>query len=86
VSRPGKFRLLSCDELEKKGGELSKQERKLDRLMQKAKQTPAGEIASAIAYQNEYNTVQSDLHQLELTGAERNCMLKFRTVSERAIR
>lgn len=85
ASRPGKFRLHNCEQLDKKGTELLKRERELDGLMQKARQGPGGEVAIAIAYQNEYNIVQGDLREIELTGTERNCALKFRTVSERAV-
>ena len=86
ASRPGKFRLYSCDQLDKRGAELVKRERELNDLMQKARQGAGGEIAIAIAYQNEYNIVLGDLRELELTGTERNCVLKFRSVSERAVR
>ena len=86
ATRPGKFRLHNCEQLDKKGTELLRRERELDGLMQKARQGPGGEIASAIAYQNEYNIVLGDLREVELTGTERNCALKFRTVSERAVR
>lgn len=86
ASRPGKFRLYDCASLDKQGAELLKRERELDNLMQKARQSPGGEIAIAAAYQSEYNTVRGDIQAIETTGAERRCVLKFRTVSERAIR
>lgn len=86
VSRPGKFRLYSCDQLNKRGTDLLKREHELDDLMQKARQGQGGELAIAIAYQNEYNMVRGDLREIELTGTERNCPLTFRTVSESAVR
>jgi hypothetical protein len=86
TSRPGKFRLYDCALLDKRGGELLKRERELSDLMQRARQSAGGELAIAIAYQNEYNTVKGDLRQVELTGADRNCVLKYRTASERAVR
>jgi hypothetical protein len=87
ASRPGKFRQYDCALLDKRGGELLKRERELTDLMERARQGGAGgELAIAIAYQNEYNTVKGDLREIELTGADRNCVLKFRTVSERAVR
>lgn len=85
ASRPGKFQLYSCDELDKRGTELIKRERELGGLMQKARQSPGGELAVAIAYQNEYNIVLSDLREVEISGANRNCVLKYRTASERAL-
>jgi hypothetical protein len=85
ATRPGKFRLFSCDQLDKRGAEVLKRERELSSLMQKARQGPGGEVAIALAYQNEYNIALGDLREIELTAAERNCALKFRTVSERAV-
>jgi hypothetical protein len=86
ASRPGKFRLYNCDQLDKRGAEVLKRERELAVLMDKARQGAGGEIAIAIAYQNEYNIALGDLREIELTAAERNCALKFRSVSERAVR
>ncbi|MFZ5689644.1 MAG: hypothetical protein ACOY5F_00170 [Pseudomonadota bacterium] len=86
ASRPGKFRLYDCALLDKRGGELLKREQELADLMQKARQSAGGELAVAIAYQNEYNTVKGDLREIELTGADRKCALKYRTASDRAVR
>jgi hypothetical protein len=86
ASRPGKFRLYSCDQLDAQGVGLLKRERELNELMQKARQGAGGELAIAIAYQNEYNIALGDLREIELSAAERNCTLKFRSVSERAVR
>jgi hypothetical protein len=86
ATRPGKFRLYNCDQLDKRGAELSKRERELSSLIQRAAQGPGGEFAIAIAYRNEHNIVQGDLREIELTGAEKNCVLKYRTVSEQAVR
>lgn len=85
VTRPGKFRLYNCDQLDKRGAEVLKRERELADLMQRARQAPGGEVAIAIAYQNEYNIALGDLREIELTAAERNCALKYRSVSERAV-
>jgi hypothetical protein len=85
ASRPGKFRLYDCNALDTRGGQLVKREAELNRLMQRARQGPGGDIAVAIAYQNEYNTVKGDLREIETTGADRNCVLKYRTASERAV-
>lgn len=85
-TRPGKFRLYNCDQLNKRGTELLKRERELDGLIQKAKSGPGGELAIALAYQNEYNITKSDLREVDLAGAEKRCEMKFRTATERAIR
>jgi len=85
-TRPGKFWLYNCDQLNKRGVALLQRERELDELMLKAKSGPGGEAASAIAYQNEYNATKGDLREVELTGTERRCDLKFKTISERAVR
>ncbi|HWV51869.1 hypothetical protein [Pseudorhodoplanes sp.] len=86
ASRPGKFQLYSCDQLNQEGTKLLQRERELADLMQRARQGTGGELAVAIAYQNEYNTVAGDLRQIETTGGERNCTLKYRTAAERAVR
>lgn len=85
-TRPGKFRLYNCDQLNKRGTELLKRERELDDLIQKAKSGAGGELAVALAYQNEYNITKSDLREVELTGTDKRCEMKFRTATERAIR
>ena len=85
ASRPGKFRTLSCDELTKKGLEVFKREKELRGLMEKARQGPGGEIAIALAYQSEYNTAVGDLQEVEATGAEKKCVLRYRPVSDQAV-
>jgi hypothetical protein len=79
IARPGKYRLYNCDQLDRRGAEVLKRERELAGLMEKAKQGAGGELAVAIAYQNEYNIALGDLREIELMAAERNCELKFRT-------
>ena len=49
ASRPGKFRLYNCEQLDNRGAEVLKRERELNELMQKARQGAGGEIAVAIA-------------------------------------
>jgi hypothetical protein len=85
ASRPGKFQLYSCAQLDQHGAALLKREHELDGLMQKARQAAGGELAVAIAYQSEYNTVRGDLREIELAGTGRNCVLKYRTARERAV-
>jgi hypothetical protein len=80
--RPGKFKLYTCAELDQQGRELAQRERELQTLMQKA----GGELAVALAYQNEYNLTQGELRDIDNTGSEKKCVLKYRTVSERAVR
>ena len=65
VSRPGKFRTLSCEELTKKGLEVVKREKELREQIEKAKKGPGGEVAIALAYQNEYNMALGDLQEVE---------------------
>jgi type IV pilus biogenesis protein CpaD/CtpE len=86
VARPGKYRLYNCEQLDRRGADLLKRERELDALMQKARQGPGGELAIAIAYQNEYNTTLGDLREVDITAADKNCTLKFRSVSDTVVR
>jgi hypothetical protein len=86
ASNPGKFRLYNCDQLNVRGTAVLKRERELNGLIQKAREGAGGEVAIAIAYQNEYNIALGDLREIEITAADRNCVLKFRTVSEGVVR
>jgi len=85
-ARPGKYRLYNCDELTARGKEIIKREAELSELIAKARQGPGGEIAVALAYQSEYNQTRGDLHELEVTGAEKKCTLKHRSVSDQVVR
>jgi hypothetical protein len=86
AARPGKYRLYNCDQLNKRGVELVKREAELQGLIDKARQGPGGEIAIALAYMNEFNTVQGELREIDITGTDKNCQLKYRTISDGAVR
>ncbi len=86
ATKPGKFRLYDCALLDEKGREFTKREKELTDLMERARQGTGGEVAVALAYQSEYNAVKGDLRELEMTAADRKCVLKYRTVSDRAVR
>ena len=85
-SKPGKFNLYNCDQLNRRGAELVRRERELQGLMEKAAQGPGGEVAIAIAYRSEYNVVQGDLFEIERVGAEKKCIMKHRVVSDQIVR
>lgn len=86
AARPGKYRLYNCQELTTRGIEIVKREAELRDLIAKARQGPGGEIAVALAYQTEYNQTRGDLQELEITGAEKKCTLKHRSVSDQVVR
>jgi len=87
VAKPGKFRFNSCKQLDQIGANTLNRERELAALMERARQGAGGELAVAIAYQQDYTLVLGDLHEIEQTAAERNCELKFRAAAaERAER
>jgi hypothetical protein len=86
ATRSGKYRYYSCDQLTKRGIEAVKREKDLRELIQRAKQGPGGEIAVALAYQNEYNVALGDLQEIENTGAEKKCVLRHRPVSDQVVR
>jgi len=85
-SKPGKYNLYNCDQLNRRGAELMRRERELKGLMDKAAQGAGGEIAIAIAYRSEYNVVQGDLFEVERVGAEKKCIMKHRVVSDQVVR
>ena len=85
ATRPGKFRLYSCPELDKHGGEVLKRERELAELIRRAGDG-GGQIAAALAYRTEHNIAVSDLREIEQTGIEKKCALKYRSISEQIVR
>jgi hypothetical protein len=86
ATRAGKFRYYSCDQLTKRGLEAVKREKELREQIQRAKQGPGGEVAIALAYQNEYNVALGDLQEIENVGAEKKCVLRHRSLSDQVVR
>jgi hypothetical protein len=86
ATRPGKFRYYSCEQLTKRGLEVVKREKELREQIQRAKQGPGGEVAIALAYQNEYNVALGDLQEIENVGAEKKCVLRHRPLSDQVVR
>ena len=86
AARPGKFETLNCDQLNKRGRELVVRERELQDLMTRAAQGPGGEIAIALAYKTDFTMVQGDLREVDISGANKHCQMKHRTISEQIVR
>lgn len=86
MSRPGKYNLYNCTQLNERGVALVKREQELQGLMQKAAQGPGGEVAIALAYRSEYNITQGDLREIDMVGAKKQCVLKHRSVSDQVVR
>jgi len=86
LNNPTKYNFYSCALLNENGELLTKRERELESLMQKAAQGPGGELVNAIAYRNEYNITKGDLREIERVGAEKRCVLKYRSVSDQVVR
>ncbi len=86
IVRPAKYSIYNCDQMAQTGRAEASRERELKALMDKAAQGPGGELAIAMAYRNEYLTVQGNLRELEAAAVEKNCKMPWRTVSEQAVR
>lgn len=83
--KPGKFSIYNCDQIATTGRARAARERELKDLMDKAAQGAGGELAIALAYRNEYLSVQGELRELEAAAADKNCSIPWRTASERAV-
>jgi hypothetical protein len=83
--KPGKFSIYNCDQIAANGRAQVSRERELKALIDKAAQGPGGELAIALAYRNEYLSVQGDLRELEAAAVDKKCKMTWRTESERAV-
>lgn len=84
-SDPGKFAYSNCDQLLTQGRAAVARERELKTLMDKADTGAGGGLVNALAYNNEYRTVLSDLQRIEIVAAEKKCQKQFRSISDRSM-
>jgi len=82
---PGNFYYYNCEQMAIKGRDAAKRERELKLLIDKAMQSPGGELVSALAYRNEYVTATAELKQLEAAAVQQNCPTPWRSVSDRSM-
>lgn len=85
IVKPGKYSIYNCEQMAVAGRTHVARERELRELIDKAGQGPGGEVAIALAYRNEYLSVQGELRELEAAAVEKNCKMPWRTASERAV-
>lgn len=82
---PGKFDLLSCQEIFQQARIKFTEIEKLRDLMDKAKQGPGGDVAVALAYRTEYTTRYGEWRTLQDTAVRKNCDNRQQSISERSL-
>lgn len=82
---PGKFDLLSCQEIFQQARIKFTEIEKLRGLMDKAKQGPGGDVAVALAYRTEYTTRYGEWRTLQDTAVRKNCDNRQQSISERSL-
>lgn len=82
---PGKFELLNCQEIhEQSRGKFTEIER-LKILMDKARQSPGGDVAVVLAYRTEYTLRYGEFRMLQDTAIRKNCDSRQLSISERSL-
>jgi hypothetical protein len=70
---PGGYDFYDCPQLARQEKAFTDRERELSRLMQRARQGPAGGFVSSIAYEPEYAANTASLRELRRAQTEKNC-------------
>lgn len=82
---PGKFEYHNCAQLAEVARGLRAREQELVELMERAGQSPAGEIIGAVAYRTELVQARGQLTQIAEVGARKNCASESKRASDRAL-
>ncbi len=70
---PGGYEFYDCAQLATSQKTLSTRDKELARLMDKARQGPAGGFVSAVTYEPEYASTRASLREVEREQAVKNC-------------
>ena len=73
LTAPGQYDLYDCPAMQTAARGLVARQRKLEELMARANQGPAGGLVSATTYQPEYVTVRGKMNRLRRAAAANNC-------------
>ena len=72
-AQPGKFHFLRCQDIAQRAIGTAKREQELTSLIDRANQSSAGPVISAMVYGPELQQVRADARQLQETANEKNC-------------
>jgi hypothetical protein len=70
---PGGYEFYDCGQLANSQRTLIARNKELERLMDKARQGPAGGFVSAVTYEPEYASNRASLREVEREQAVKNC-------------
>jgi hypothetical protein len=70
---PGKYVLYDCTQLAGTAARLEERDRELTRLMARAKESPGGDLVSAMAYDADYYSNLGELHDVRREQADKKC-------------
>jgi hypothetical protein len=73
---PGKYDFLDCAGITNRLKAQSARETQLRELMSRANEAAGGSVVSAIAYQDDFNTVRADLRALRKAAEEKRCSIE----------
>ena len=76
-AQPGKFHFLRCQDIAQRALATAKREQELNSLVDRANQSSAGPVISAMVYGPELQQVRADARQLQETANEKNCDTSF---------
>ncbi len=73
LAAPGQFDLYDCRALQREAADVAYRLRKLEELMARANQGPAGALISATTYQPQYAMLRGNMIKLRRAAAANNC-------------
>jgi hypothetical protein len=76
-AQPGKFHFLRCQDIAQRQIAAAKREQELNSLIDRANQSSAGPVISAMVYGPELEQTRADARQLQETANEKNCDASF---------
>ena len=81
---PAKFQYLRCEDIAKRLVATQKREQDLRTLMDRAETGAGGSTVNMLVYQPDYQTVQSELRQLNEAASEKHCPEQARKPAPKA--
>ncbi len=85
VIEPGRYEYHNCDQLAATAQGLRGREQELIELMQRAAQSPGGEMIGAVSYRTELVQMRGYLKQIAALADRKNCAMQSKRTSDRVI-
>ena len=85
VIEPGKYQYYNCDQLAERAQFLRNREQELSELMQRAAQSPSGQVIGAVSYRTEFVQTRGYLKQIAVLAEQKNCAMQSKRASDRVV-